>query len=318
MKSQNHTRNATPHQDIPAIGQSDQSIRASPDLRRRRPVMMLPAYMRTTTPWTAVAATITAACTSPTSTDPRSDREVSAVLTAGGLAPALLAATRTPAADLARSTLASPSLVDDDRPSELAASPAAARLATGEAGRVVLSVLVACALDSARSITADLGSTGTLTFVGEVGVAPRWTSRPLRGVERRWVTACVLSRLSADSLPSAVSNRGPHPALAVVPGEVEAWSAEEGAFYGDALTDPAGPAPGAACRGSGYRATPRPGGLADRSCAEPDPARPGLTRCGLRDDGDCDQACQTDVDDRFRVRCGPGDAREVITTFVVP
>lgn len=265
-----------------------------------------------------VAASV-AGCAAPWESEVDGAHE-SHVLTPSGLSPTLLAHARVPVADLAGRAVTLPRLREDDQPGGLTASPAAARVATDDRDRVVLSTLLACALRAEQSVVADLGMVGTLTFVGEVGLAPAWTRRPLRPTERRWVSACLLSRLSADALPGAVSDRGPHQALAVLQDEADAWSAEEGALWGDVLDDPADLSPGYACRGAGYRATPVPGGLADRSCAVPDPARPGLTRCGLRDAGDCDAACRTDVDGGFRVGCRGerGEVDEVVTTFVVP
>jgi len=156
----------------------------------------------------------------------------------------------------------------------------------GVSGQLTLSVLVSCALDLGAELDVSVPIGGSVQFPGEFGIAPRWLDEPVDRDRREVLTGCVLARLSVDGLFSLVSIRAPR----LRAGEEERALAgvEEGAFFGD-LFD--GGQVLAACRGRGLLEDPTDVGLAERHCAEPDPARPGLTLCGLRFAGDCRDVC---------------------------
>ena len=162
-------------------------------------------------------------------------------------------------------------------------------LATPE-GQELLSFLIGCALPEGVTITADDTSTpaagDTVEFFGEIGVAPEWINRALDDTDRRWVSACILSRVNDNNVTVEISIRGPHPALATVPSERVSHPIEEGAFYGDIFGPVNRPLAWYACRGRA-QAAGEVGGLNDRDCTEPDPAHPGYTQCGFIFAGDC-------------------------------
>jgi hypothetical protein len=186
---------------------------------------------------------------------------------------------------------------------------------TSDDARELVSLLVACALPEGDVLTATLDGS-PIDFFGEVGLAPDWVRRPLGRVDRQWVSACVMARLSGTDLASAISLRGCHPALAAVEDERDAWSFEEGAFFGDVFADPSRPLPWFACRGTG------PAGdvaLEERVCTVSDPDRPGRTRCGMVDAGSCDAACERGPDGYRDCRSpDPGSSYRPITAFLVP
>lgn len=175
---------------------------------------------------------------------------------------------------------------------------------------VVMSQLVGCALRADQQVTVN-----GIDFLGSIGFAPGWLQGGIGSRERELVTGCLLAHLSADGLAVVFSMRArglPRPSST----ERSEWPVEEGAFFGDLLGGQ--PTAAAACRGAGQQSNPGSTGLADRVCAEPDPARPGLTLCGLADAGPCADACARHVGDRYeRCRVNGGAAvREAVTTFV--
>lgn len=207
----------------------------------------------------------------------------------------------------------------------------AGELLLTEDGRELFSFIVSCALPSRITLEADVDGT-TLEFFGELGLAPGWLSAPLTREGQGWVSACIFARVSATDVALAISLRGLHPALATDADERAGWPLEEGAFYGNLFTPLDQPILWIACRGAD-QAAGEFGGLADRDCAEPDPANPGFTQCGFLYAGDCgafaaEQACEqfSDSDTSYR-RCHQaslGDGRDnpvfrqVITTYVTP
>jgi hypothetical protein len=217
---------------------------------------------------------------------------------------------------------------------------AAEMLATAD-GREVLSVLVSCALPEGITLVGHVGDT-EFEFPGEIGLARGWLHRALDREDQGWVSACVFSRINVHDVAVPISIRGPQPALRVGRDERRTWSLEEGAFYGNLFTPLDQPILWIACRGAG-QAAGESGGLAERDCAEEDPAHPGLTQCGFFYAGDCGEfdseaACEQFSDHgEFYQRCHSGpiddgarhDAaseargygqvfREVITTYVIP
>ncbi|HWU86501.1 MAG TPA: hypothetical protein VN253_04475 [Kofleriaceae bacterium] len=100
------------------------------------------------------------------------------------------------------------------------------------------------------------------------------------------MSACLISRVNKYDVSVTISIRGPHEALAVASDEATDFTVEEGAFYGDIFRPLDEPIIWIACRGRDQAATDSLA-IDDRDCAEPDPANPGLTKCGFIYAGDC-------------------------------
>jgi hypothetical protein len=153
--------------------------------------------------------------------------------------------------------------------------------------RELLQYIIGCAIAPDVTLEVDYQG-GHYVFSGEVGLAPRWLERPMTASEKRWVSACLISRVNNYGLSVPISLRGPHNALTVTSSEANTFRLEEGAFYGNIFTPLHEPIIWVACRGRDQAAAP---GFAvaidDRDCAEPDPAQPGLTKCGFIYAGDC-------------------------------
>lgn len=200
-------------------------------------------------------------------------------------------------------------------PHDLAAShlTGAGDVAVGDAvvaDMAIMSQLVGCALRIDQQVTVD-----GIDFPGNIGLAPGWLQGGIGSRERELVTGCLLAHLSADGLAVVFSMRAhglPRPSSV----ERSGWPVEEGAFFGDLLSDQ--PTVPAACRGAGQQSDPEATELANRVCAEPDPARPGMTLCGLVSAGPCADACERHAGGRYE-RCrinGGTEVREAVTTFV--
>jgi len=157
-------------------------------------------------------------------------------------------------------------------------------LSTAE-GRELFSFVVGCALPDDITLEATVAGT-TFEFFGELGLVTDWLFHPLDDVGKGWISACLFAHVSATDVALTISMRGPHLALATTAHERAEWSVEEGAFYGNVFTPLDQPIAWFACRGEG-QASGEFGGLIDRDCTEPDPAHPGLTRCGFNFAGDC-------------------------------
>jgi hypothetical protein len=169
-------------------------------------------------------------------------------------------------------------------------------------GRLALSVLVACALpfDATLDVVTPVGE---LQFLGQIGIAPGWTSVPISRKHAELITSCALAQLSRDGLVTITSLRGTgQPAD---PDEILEFSAAEGRFFGNVLGD--GPQVMEACRGTG-QFDPPAAGMSDRFCAVPDPDHPGLTLCGLQFAGDCSVVCRGEHCEHYRA----------LATFVTP
>jgi hypothetical protein len=210
--------------------------------------------------------------------------------------------------------------------------PVAADLLSTDAGREVFSAIVACALPEGTTLEADLPD-GTFEFFGDAGLAPEWIAQPLCAESQRWVSACLFSRVNSSDVAIPISVRGPNPALGADSDERETFSLQEGAFFGNYFTPKDDPIAWFACRGID-KARGDAGDLANRNCAAPDPAKPGLTRCGFNYAGDCGtfsvpHSCEAfAVGGTFFQRChtipvikvpaaGP-TFLQVITTYVMP
>jgi hypothetical protein len=172
----------------------------------------------------------------------------------------------------------------------------AGELLSTEEGREVFSLIVSCAMPEFITLTATVDGTD-FEFLGEIGLAPQWLNQQLDATGQRWVSACMFARVNAHEVAVAISLRGPSKALVADQDERAAWTLEEGAFYGNFFGRLDHPMQWFACRGRD-KAKGDTGGLGDRDCAEPDPANPGFTLCGMFFAGDCgdfaaDQACES-------------------------
>jgi hypothetical protein len=210
---------------------------------------------------------------------------------------------------------------------------AKALLRTDE-GREVFSLIVSCAMADDVTLVATIDDT-EYEFFGDMGLAPSWLQRPLTREGQGWVSACMFARVNAHDVAVPISLRGSNRGLAVSVEERDAWSVEEGAFFGNYFGPLDEPLAWYACRGEGQLAGEF-GGLVDRDCTEADPANPGFTQCGFIDAGVCGDlatghACESySEQDAFYGRCssrlplgsgasGSADVRvfaEVITSFV--
>jgi hypothetical protein len=266
----------------------------------------------------------------------------SAVVIDNRLAANRLAANRLAANRLAANRLAANRLAANRL--ELNVGSAAELLATAE-GREVLSFIISCAVKEGETLVADFEG-NHYEFFGEIGLANKWLNKKLDSEAKGWVSACLFSRVNASNVPIPISLRGKHHQLAVGDDEADAWTLEEGAFWGNYFTPSNRPIDWNACRGRA-QAAGETGGLVERDCAEPDPAHPGLTMCGFTYAGDCGDfaahyACKRFNENgtyytkcastpRFGSHHGHGHhdddgcwgndhdlAREVITVYVIP
>jgi hypothetical protein len=248
-----------------------------------------------------------------------------------------LASNRLASNRLASNRLASNRLASNRLASNrLEANPDTDEILETPEGRDVYSYIISCALtedvtieaqvpgapNSAPPATPYTCNNGTCTFQGALGVAPRWETHRLSKPGERWVSACLFSRVNANDTAEAISLRGNNDGLIVSQEEMELYTAEEGAFYGNLFIDD--PDPDAepdwnACRGRAKAECPGDvgcGGLGNRDCALEDPMTPGKTYCGFKYAGDCgdftgmtkkqDIACWTyDVEAGVYSRCRP-------------
>jgi len=180
-------------------------------------------------------------------------------------------------------------------------------------GRELFSFVVSCALEEDVTLVVHHPTLGDLTFLGEIGLAPSWETRPLSGSDQRWISACLLARVNNNDVTVQVSLRGPDDALDTTATERAAWSLEEAAFFGDVFQPDNEPLEMYACRGRDQALGAEVGDMDARDCSEPDPARPGLTLCGMTFAGDCadfvppanNYACESRTVDGFYVNCTP-------------
>jgi hypothetical protein len=114
--------------------------------------------------------------------------------------------------------------------------------ANGELSRQLLSYTVSCALDGTQSFdfswTDSSGATYDETYVGLLGLAPDWSSQALGATEQLWVSACLVSRVNYFGIRVELSSRGPNDALAATdPDELDTYTMQEGAFWGNVFTE---------------------------------------------------------------------------------
>lgn len=176
-------------------------------------------------------------------------------------------------------------------------------------GRIVYSYIVSCALPEGTTIsksgvvdqacetdasdpsyTCTAGglandafcTNGNCTFGGGVGVAPEWVNHKLTPHGQGWVSACLFARVNAHDTAEAISLRGRNAALTVSQSEVELYTIQEGAFYGNLFTnDPE--IDWNVCAGA--NAADAQAQL--RDCTLADPNDPTHSVCGFKLAGDC-------------------------------
>jgi hypothetical protein len=251
----------------------------------------------------AAATTLLIACT----VDSPANEGVTnqAVQSQNRLASNRLASNRLASNRLASNRLASNRLASNSL-SYVALAETSDLLQTAE-GRDVYSYIVSCALPEGVTIEADITGAGDsappatpytctaghCTFSGNLGLAPTWIDRRLDRRGQGWVSACLFARVNANDTAESISLRGRNPGLTISTEEMELYTAEEGAFYGNLFIsdpDPSVPPDWHACRGEAKAACPGDigcGGLGNRDCAAENPANPGFTYCGFVYAGDC-------------------------------
>jgi hypothetical protein len=208
---------------------------------------------------------------------------------------------------------------------------AAGELLSTSDGREVLSLVVACAIPGTITLQATVAGT-TFEFPGDLGLVPDWLVQPLSLDGQRWVSACLFARINQHDVVIPISLRGPNPALATDFDERQAFSLEEGGFFGNFFTPKDDPIQAYACRGAA-QAVGESGGLSSRDCAEPDPDAPGLTLCGFQYAGDCGafadaHACESFAEGgTYYRRCHTSSLKylsqtpvflQVVTVYVMP
>jgi hypothetical protein len=248
----------------------------------------------------AAATSLLIACTVESPNEGVTDQ---AIVGYNRLASNRLASNRLASNRLASNRLASNSLSS----TRLVALQETADLLRSAEGRDVYSYIVSCALppgitieatvsgaaDTAPPTTPYTCSGGLCTFEGNLGLAPSWIDRRLDRRGQGWVSACLFARVNANDTAEAISLRGNNPGLTISADEMELYTAEEGAFYGNLFIndpDPSVPPDWHACRGEAKAACPGDtgcGGLANRDCAAENPLNPGFTYCGFQYAGDC-------------------------------
>lgn len=227
-----------------------------------------------------------------------------AVLTANRMTANRMTANRLQASRLSTSRLGASRLTSNRLRVNMAS--AGELLATSD-GRELFSLIVSCALPDDITLVATLSGT-EFEFFGEIGLARDWLHQPLDSDGKAAVSACLFARVNGRDVALPISVRGPDRTLATSEAELNLFSVEEGAFYGNFFTPLDQPILWIACRGAGQVAGDA-GGLLDRDCAKPDPAHPGLTLCGFIFAGDCgdfagEPACeQFSENGQFYRRC---------------
>ncbi|WP_437589571.1 hypothetical protein [Sorangium sp. So ce1000] len=206
----------------------------------------------------------------------------------------------------------------------LAAAVRAAFTAPGEFGamsRQLLQYIVGCALNPSQSLRLswhdELGEPHEEIYPGYLGLAASWVVAPLSESRKRWISACVASRVNRTGVSVMISSRASHLALRNPDAsEVESYPMEEGAFWGDLFANPPRLY---AC----YKEPNVEGARAlSRDCAAglPDPEG-GVRECpNIHIVGSCDLACDPlSTTGGYRPSCTDDRGESwsaVITTFL--
>jgi hypothetical protein len=100
--------------------------------------------------------------------------------------------------------------------------------------RDFLRYVVSCALDEDEVIKLTVDGV-RYKFPGSLGLAPDWGrwNGSCDGDCQRWVSACVLARVSANGQPHEISIRGEHRALHPEGGELRTFRDREATYFGN-------------------------------------------------------------------------------------
>lgn len=180
-------------------------------------------------------------------------------------------------------------------------------------GRRMLGHLIECALEADVVATAEVAGEA-FGFPGSLGLAPHWLERTASEIEQRWVSACILARINYYGLRVPISLRAPELGLdSLKPSEKERekFAIHEGGFFGNLFA----PAPVAyVCDGTRSDSERRNPELRKRVCAalssDPELADQGVSRCGFRLVGVCEQRTVFEVEGKAY--------REVIHVYLAP
>ncbi|WP_437897147.1 hypothetical protein [Sorangium sp. So ce124] len=109
---------------------------------------------------------------------------------------------------------------------------------TGDLARQLVRYAVSCAFDATQSFsfswTDSRGVVRNETYWGQLALDTGWAVKPLSNSGQRWVSACLASRVNWYGVSVTISARGGTGGLNVTdPGELNAYTHEEGAFYGN-------------------------------------------------------------------------------------
>ncbi len=136
-------------------------------------------------------------------------------------------------------------------------------LTIGEYAEMTMRYLYSCAMDEGDTMDVVTPGGKAFTFEGELGVAPQWAVAPLQNDPslnqtpgtmsrlvglpplaracdsdcQRWVSACVISRINAFGIAIPISLTGDNDALGRTSDETTTFDFQEGAFFGNILTD---------------------------------------------------------------------------------
>lgn len=102
-------------------------------------------------------------------------------------------------------------------------------------GREKLTYLISCALNEGIELYTEVDGK-IYTFLGSMGLAPRWLEEALTPSEESWVSACMLARTNFWGMKIIISMRAsPPPTMSLRPMIEEArdFTLYEGDFYGN-------------------------------------------------------------------------------------
>ena len=110
--------------------------------------------------------------------------------------------------------------------------------AVGELARQLLKYTVSCALDETQLFSFSWTDAASVvhseTYWGLLGLATKWSTKPLSASGQEWVSACLISRVNWYEAPVTISARGGISGLSVTgPLELIGYPREEGAFWGN-------------------------------------------------------------------------------------
>ena len=163
-------------------------------------------------------------------------------------------------------------------------------------GREKLSYLISCALNEGIELYTEVDGE-VYTFLGSMGLAPRWLDESLTPSEERWVSACMLARTNFWGITVIISMRAfPPPTMTLTSTieEVRNFTLYEGDFYGNIFQ----PFPVAyTCVGQRtYKENQDPIlnlRICTRSTGIQHPSGYELTPCGFLLTGQCQQSSHT-------------------------